>query len=178
MAMDRSQGWGRAGASVSLPFPRRSNHALPLPQALDGQAETALAKATLARTGPARYLLSAVLVDASGVVTATGGAPAGQQTVYAAALAGLERGFEHAGVNTVPLPLAALSGDGDWGEVTRNLLITVPGNVVGGGLLVEAAYAWLARPGAPPSGAPQRPAVRVATPPTKAHAATTGNSDR
>jgi nitrite transporter len=138
------------------------------------------------------------LVDASGVVTATGTASAGQQTVFSAALAGISQtkasltggqlffravlcgflvclamwmaaratsdgakllclwwgllafvvsGFEHAVTNVALLALAALSGSGEWGEVTRSLLYTVPGNVVGGSLLVGAAYAWLAGPG-------------------------------
>ena len=34
-------------------------------------------------------------------------------------------------------------GTGEWGDVARNLLYTVPGNIVGGRLLVGLGYAWL-----------------------------------
>ncbi len=44
------------------------------------------------------------------------------------------------------LGLAALSGAGDWGALFRNLAWTIPGNVVGGGVLVGLAYAWMGTP--------------------------------
>lgn len=42
--------------------------------------------------------------------------------------------------------LAALDGSATWLELGRTLLWTVPGNVIGGGLLVGVAYSWLAGP--------------------------------
>jgi nitrite transporter NirC len=143
-------------------------------------------------------LAFAALVNASGVVTA--GAPAGQQTVYQAALAGIVKskaslsggqlffravlcnmlvclalwmaaraasdaaklvclwwallafiasGFEHSIANMTGLGLAAFIGVGSWSELGRNLLYTVPGNVVGGAVLVGLAYAWIGKDAAP-----------------------------
>jgi hypothetical protein len=57
------------------------------------------------------------------------------------------------------LPLATASA------LTRNLLWTVPGNIVGGGLLVGLAYSWIGSPGKmamPPAPAPAVPAGAVA----------------
>jgi nitrite transporter NirC len=47
------------------------------------------------------------------------------------------------------LGLAAFIGVGSWGELGRNLLYTVPGNVVGGAVLVGLAYAWIGKDAAP-----------------------------
>ena len=149
----------------------------------------------------------AALVNASGVVTA--GAPAGQQTVFQAALAGIVKskasltggqlffrailcnalvclalwmaaratsdaakliclwwallafvtsGFEHSVANMTTLSLGALTGAGTWGDLWRNLVFTVPGNVVGGALFVGLVYGWLGRP------APERARVTRAVP--------------
>jgi len=149
-------------------------------------------------------LAFAGLVNASGVVTA--GAPPGQQTVYQAALAGIVKskaslsggqlffravlcnmlvclalwmaaraasdaaklvclwwallafiasGFEHSIANMTSLGLAALIGVGSWSELGRNLVYTVPGNVVGGALLVGLAYAWIGKDAAPRPRAPR-----------------------
>jgi len=149
-------------------------------------------------------LAFAALVNASGVVTA--GAPAGQQTVYQAALAGIVKskaslsggqlffravlcnmlvclalwmaaraasdaaklvclwwallafiasGLEHSIANMTSLGLAALIGVGSWSELGRNLVYTVPGNVVGGAVLVGLAYAWIGKDPAPRARTPQ-----------------------
>ena len=51
-----------------------------------------------------------------------------------------------------------------WAEMTRNLLYTVPGNIVGGGLLVGAVYGWAGREsGTPPSVLPAAIADAVVT---------------
>jgi nitrite transporter NirC len=68
-----------------------------------------------------------------------------------AVLAFVALGFEHSVANVTTLSLAALSGVGEWGDLGRNLVYTVPGNIVGGGLLVGAVYGWLGRPAAAPS---------------------------
>jgi nitrite transporter NirC len=137
----------------------------------------------------------AAMVNASGIITA--GAPAGKQTVFKAALAGIatskhnlhggqlffravlcnmlvclalwmaaraasdgaklivlwwgllafvSSGFEHSIANMTSLSLAALIGVGTWGDLARNLVYTVPGNIVGGGLFVGLAYGWLGSP--------------------------------
>lgn len=60
-----------------------------------------------------------------------------------ALLAFIASGFEHSVANMTIFGLAALEGSATWMELARNLLWTVPGNIVGGGLLVGVAYSWL-----------------------------------
>ncbi|MEU9102772.1 formate/nitrite transporter family protein [Streptomyces xanthophaeus] len=52
-------------------------------------------------------------------------------------------GFEHCVANMALFSLAILDGSAGFGDLFRNLIFTVPGNVVGGGLLVGAVY-WFA----------------------------------
>ncbi|MGW7109672.1 formate/nitrite transporter family protein [Streptomyces xanthophaeus] len=52
-------------------------------------------------------------------------------------------GFEHCVANMALFSLAILDGSAGLGDLFRNLIFTVPGNVVGGGLLVGAVY-WFA----------------------------------
>ena len=67
-----------------------------------------------------------------------------------ALLAFIASGFEHSVANMTTFSLAALEGTGSWAMLGRNLLWTVPGNLVGGALLVGAAYAWIGhRPSEP-----------------------------
>jgi len=65
-------------------------------------------------------------------------------------------GFEHSVANVTTFSLGALQGSIGWGALARNLLWTVPGNVVGGGLVIGIGYAWLAQ-------ARQTPAVAEVT---------------
>lgn len=84
-----------------------------------------------------------------------------------ALLAFIASGFEHSIANATIYGLAVLGGDAAWSDLARNLAWTVPGNVVGGGVLVGLAYAWLgdrAPAGAPagatePAAAPARAAA-------------------
>ena len=46
-----------------------------------------------------------------------------------------------------------LSGSAEWTDLARNLAWAVPGNIVGGGLLVGLAYAWIAGPMTAPAPA-------------------------
>ncbi|MEU9231918.1 formate/nitrite transporter family protein [Streptomyces subrutilus] len=64
-------------------------------------------------------------------------------------------GFEHCVANMAVFGLAILDGAASFSDLFRNLMFTVPGNVVGGGLLVGAVY-WFTggarrEPGASPS---------------------------
>ncbi|MFD4243016.1 formate/nitrite transporter family protein [Streptomyces sp. NPDC058525] len=64
-------------------------------------------------------------------------------------------GFEHCVANMAVFSLAILDGSASFSDLFRNLMFTVPGNVVGGGLLVGAVY-WFTggarrEPGAFPS---------------------------
>jgi nitrite transporter NirC len=63
-----------------------------------------------------------------------------------ALLAFIVSGFEHSIANMTVFSLGALGHveGATWGMLWRNLLWTVPGNVVGGGLMVGAAYAYVA----------------------------------
>ncbi|MFD3933806.1 formate/nitrite transporter family protein [Streptomyces sp. NPDC058611] len=49
-------------------------------------------------------------------------------------------GFEHRVANKALFSLAILDGPVGFSDLFRNLMFTVPGNVVGGGLLVGAVY--------------------------------------
>ena len=49
--------------------------------------------------------------------------------------------------------LAALDGSGTWSMLWHNLAWTVPGNVVGGTLVVGGSYAWLGSKARPPDEA-------------------------
>ena len=85
-----------------------------------------------------------------------------------ALLAFIASGFEHSIANATLFALGIFDGAADWSMLARNLAITVPGNVVGGGLLVGVAYSWLARP-APVDA----PALLVADDATEAELAPT-----
>ncbi len=61
-----------------------------------------------------------------------------------ALLAFIASGFEHSVANMTTFSLAALEGTADWGMLARNLAWTVPGNAVGGALVVGGAYGWIA----------------------------------
>lgn len=63
-----------------------------------------------------------------------------------ALLAFVASGFEHSIANMTVLGLGALTGAADWGMLFRNLVWTIPGNIVGGGLLVGLAYGWIGTP--------------------------------
>lgn len=60
-----------------------------------------------------------------------------------ALLAFVASGFEHSVANMTLFALAAFDGAATWGDLARNLAWTVPGNVLGGGVLIGLGYAWL-----------------------------------
>jgi nitrite transporter NirC len=60
-----------------------------------------------------------------------------------ALLAFIGSGFEHSVANMTTFSLGIFAGNASVADLARNLLWTVPGNVVGGGLLVGVAYSWL-----------------------------------
>jgi nitrite transporter NirC len=63
--------------------------------------------------------------------------------VWWALLAFIGSGFEHSIANVTTFALAAFDGTIGWSALARNLAWTVPGNVVGGGLVVGLGYAWM-----------------------------------
>lgn len=60
-----------------------------------------------------------------------------------ALLAFVASGFEHSIANATTFALGVFGGVADWGMLARNLAWTVPGNLVGGGLVVGLGYAWI-----------------------------------
>jgi nitrite transporter len=64
-----------------------------------------------------------------------------------ALLAFVASGFEHsiANMTVFGMGIFAHVPGATWAEMSRNLLFTVPGNIVGGGLLVGLAYGWAGR---------------------------------
>ncbi len=77
-------------------------------------------------------------------------------------LAFIASGFEHSVANMTIFSLAAFAGSGTWLDLLRNLAWTIPGNVVGGGLLVGLAYAWLGASRPPISTPGEQPAPSLA----------------
>jgi nitrite transporter len=51
-------------------------------------------------------------------------------------------GFEHSIANMTIFGLGIFEGHANWGDLFRNLAWTVPGNIVGGGLLIGLGYAY------------------------------------
>jgi nitrite transporter NirC len=77
-------------------------------------------------------------------------------------LAFIASGFEHSVANMTLFGIGVFQGDATWAQLLRNLAWTVPGNVVGGGLLVGLGYAWLGLPARTPVTAPTvEPAVEA-----------------
>lgn len=84
-----------------------------------------------------------------------------------ALLAFIGSGFEHSIANVTSFALGALDGRVGWGALVRNLAWTVPGNVVGGGLVIGLGYAWI-------GGRRGRGADQVDVAPTTAPTVVTG----
>lgn len=55
-------------------------------------------------------------------------------------------GFEHSIANMTMFGIGRLNSSATAGDFARNLAWTVPGNLVGGGLLVGVAYWYVAKP--------------------------------
>jgi len=71
-----------------------------------------------------------------------------------ALLAFIGSGFEHSVANMTLFGVGIFHGSAAWGDLWRNLAFTVPGNIVGGGLIVGLGYAWLGRPAPAAAAAP------------------------
>lgn len=139
------------------------------------------AGAAPAKAGPARALLQSILdnkVAASGgqlfaravlcnmlvclalwMAMRTRSDGAKLSVLWWALLAFIASGFEHSIANMTLFALGALDGQVAWSELLRNLAWTVPGNIVGGGVLVGVAYGWLGRPAAASSSPLPAPAT-------------------
>lgn len=75
--------------------------------------------------------------------------------IWWALLAFIASGFEHSVANMTLFSLGVFQGSSTWGELAGNLLWTVPGNVVGGALLVGLVYSYLSGPRMAAQAVPQ-----------------------
>src|SRR3954462_7995360 len=65
--------------------------------------------------------------------------------LFWALFAFIASGFEHSIANMTIFGLGIFEGHANWGDLFRNLAWTVPGNIVGGGLLIGLGYAYSGR---------------------------------
>ena len=63
-----------------------------------------------------------------------------------ALLAFIASGFEHSIANMTLFGLGVFDGQAVWSDLFRNLAWTIPGNIVGGGVIVGLGYTWMGRP--------------------------------
>jgi len=61
-------------------------------------------------------------------------------------LAFIASGFEHSVANMTIFTLGVLNHDATWSDLAHNLLLTIPGNIVGGALIVGLPYAFGGKP--------------------------------
>ncbi len=66
-------------------------------------------------------------------------------TLFWVLFAFIASGFEHSVANMTIFSLAILNGDATWADLAHNLLLTVPGNIVGGAVVVALPYAFAVR---------------------------------
>lgn len=108
---------------------------------------TAIIDAKNLATGPQlfmRAVLCNVLVClALWMASRTRSDTAKLMVLWWALLAFIASGFEHSIANVTTFSLGIFQGTATWSDMMRNLLWTIPGNVIGGGLLVGAVYAYL-----------------------------------
>lgn len=79
--------------------------------------------------------------------------------IFWAIFAFISSGFEHVVANMTTFSMGLFSGDGltTWAEFGRNMACVGFGNLVGGGLVIGAAYVLVARPVALAPGADEHP---------------------
>lgn len=137
-----------------------------------GPGEAMIASVTAAKdaaTGPQLFwrsvLCNALVCLALWMAARTRSDGAKLAVLWWALLAFIGSGFEHSIANATIFSIGALEGSIGWGALARNLAWTVPGNVVGGGLVIGLGYAWMvgARTAKATAPAPE-PAVAVAAP--------------
>jgi nitrite transporter NirC len=108
---------------------------------------TAIVTAKDAASGPQLFwravLCNALVCLALWMAARTRSDGAKLAVLWWALLAFIGSGFEHSIANATTFSLAALDGSIGWSALARNLLWTVPGNIVGGGVVVGLGYAWL-----------------------------------
>jgi nitrite transporter len=136
-----------------------------------GPGEAMIATVTAAKdaaTGPQLFwrsvLCNALVCLALWMAARTRSDGAKLAVLWWALLAFIGSGFEHSIANATIFSIGALEGSIGWGALARNLAWTVPGNVVGGGLVIGLGYAWLAKPRTAAAPAAELASAVVATP--------------
>lgn len=150
-----------------------------------GAGEALIAAAVTAKkaaTGPQLFwrsvLCNALVCLALWMATRTRSDAAKLIVLWWALLAFVASGFEHSVANMTVFSIAVFQDHATWTDLWRNLAWTVPGNIVGGGVLVGLAYAWVGRAPSPvtaPADAIPEPAVE-ALPAVLQPAGTNGSS--
>ena len=111
-----------------------------------GDLVAAVVKAKDAATGPQLFwrsvLCNMLVCLALWMAARTRSDGAKLAVLWWALLAFVASGFEHSIANMTVFGLGIFEGTATWAQLFRNLAWTVPGNIVGGGLLVGVAYAW------------------------------------
>jgi nitrite transporter NirC len=82
-----------------------------------------------------------------------------------ALLAFIGSGFEHSIANMTIFGIGIFEGTASWADLGRNLAWTVPGNLVGGGVIVGLGYAWLGHSGSIGAARTQSTGTTIAEPP-------------
>lgn len=143
-------------------------HAADTPAAGDGMIASLVATKMAAGDGQLfwRAVLCNMLVCLGlWMATRTRSDGAKLAVLFWALLAFVGSGFEHSVANMTIFSLAVFNHAASWGDLTHNLLLTIPGNVVGGALVVGLPYALTARRAAAPVEAkPVRSAALGAEP--------------
>jgi nitrite transporter len=119
----------------------------------------------MAATGPQlfwRAVLCNMLVCLGlWMATRTKSDPAKLVVLFWCLMAFIASGFEHSIANMTVFGLAILHGQATWANLGWNLIWTVPGNIVGGGVIVGLVYAYAGRvkKAAAPAPTPAREGV-------------------
>jgi nitrite transporter NirC len=107
----------------------------------------AVTKAKDAATGPQLFwrsvLCNMLVCLALWMAARTKSDGAKLAVLWWALLAFIGSGFEHSIANMTVFSLGVFEHTATWSMLFRNLAWTVPGNVVGGGVIIGAGYAWL-----------------------------------
>ncbi len=119
----------------------------------------AVVKAKNSATGPQLFwrsvLCNALVCLALWMAGRTRSDAAKLVVLWWALLAFISSGFEHSVANMTVFALGIFQDSASWSDLWWNLAYTVPGNIVGGGVLVGLCYAWIGAPATPVTAAPE-----------------------
>ena len=122
-----------------------------------GPGEALIAAAVTAKnaaTGPQLFwrsvMCNALVCLALWMATRTRSDAAKLIVLWWGLLAFVASGFEHSVANMTVFSIGIFQGHAAWSDLWRNLAWTIPGNIVGGGVLVGLAYVWVGQKSASP----------------------------